>query len=450
MPAERWVRETSRALRLRGLDAQVVLGGAAIHLGGRTYLVPSGGGDGYCLARPVGRVAREALPGLTRLDRGPGTYAFVTLPEQRGPWVEVAVRIGAFPDEALADVDAQERFLDRVAAEVHGEVQALGAGPDPVDAPPGAERVAAPGPYGPGRNLRELTALLRAETAAAHGGRLLLVSGPRGAGKKTVLGHALREAGLAGWRLADEAGLAPLALAEKCAGLADALAGHRGAVLVVTDGAGDVLLPRRDGTYDQAAARLAQAARQVPVVVVTSHTHLSLPEAVATYRFEEEGSEVVARVVAAHYPGGGVPGPAAAGDGAAAEPLRSLRHAAAEGARDDDGPARPSHRTLCAAVQGRIVGQDATIERVSRYLKSVERFPGAEGPGVVTVLAAGPPGVGKTQTAKEFARALGVNHVLVPCNEAVSAEFFHSRFTGSAPGYVGYGDRTLADEIRPG
>lgn len=115
-------------------------------------------------------------------------------------------------------------------------------------------------------------------------------------------------------------------------------------------------------------------------------------------------------------------------------------------------PAQPlDPETLAADLRQAVVGQDAALEVLARLSArhTAKRRPRRP----ASVLLLGPTGVGKTQSANELARALqglgrgGWGHLRLDMAE-YSERAAVSRLVGASPGYIGYGDASLASRLR--
>lgn len=84
-----------------------------------------------------------------------------------------------------------------------------------------------------------------------------------------------------------------------------------------------------------------------------------------------------------------------------------------------------------------VFGQDAAIEALVRLVKLSRAGIRAEQKPVANLLFAGPTGVGKTEVARQFAKALNLPFVRFDMSE-YREEYSVSKFIGSSPGYVGY------------
>lgn len=108
-----------------------------------------------------------------------------------------------------------------------------------------------------------------------------------------------------------------------------------------------------------------------------------------------------------------------------------------------------SSQQFAQALQGQIFGQDDAITAVARGLAPALEGVNAPERPLGVFLFFGPTGVGKTELAMQIAAQLkapiakpGSNLLVIKCPE-FSQDHTISRFLGSPPGYVGYGDAPL-------
>lgn len=90
-------------------------------------------------------------------------------------------------------------------------------------------------------------------------------------------------------------------------------------------------------------------------------------------------------------------------------------------------------------LRGAIVGQDDTIDEILELLTVVRADIGDPRRPLVSVLLAGPTGVGKTETVRTVARALygDADAVCRIDMNTLAQEHYAASFTGAPPGYVG-------------
>ena len=105
-------------------------------------------------------------------------------------------------------------------------------------------------------------------------------------------------------------------------------------------------------------------------------------------------------------------------------------------------------RNLDAELKAAIFGQDAAINEVSSAIKLARSGLRAPDKPMGSFLFAGPTGVGKTELARQLARALKVEFLRFDMSEYMEKHAV-SRLIGAPPGYVGYeeGGR-LIDAVR--
>src|SRR5437660_3133747 len=88
-------------------------------------------------------------------------------------------------------------------------------------------------------------------------------------------------------------------------------------------------------------------------------------------------------------------------------------------------------------LQSVIFGQDHAIEQVVRAIKLSRSGLGQPDKPVGSFLFSGPTGVGKTELAKQLAKALGVEFLRYDMSEYAESHTV-SRLLGAPPGYVGF------------
>jgi len=106
--------------------------------------------------------------------------------------------------------------------------------------------------------------------------------------------------------------------------------------------------------------------------------------------------------------------------------------------------------TVRERLQQRIVGQDEAIERVLNYVERMQFGFTTPGRPVGTFLFCGQSGSGKTEMAKELARAIygsEENLIFLEMGQFNSPESMNI-FVGAPPGYVGYGEGKLTNGLR--
>lgn len=115
-----------------------------------------------------------------------------------------------------------------------------------------------------------------------------------------------------------------------------------------------------------------------------------------------------------------------------------------------DAAAPPTAEDLLELLRARVLGQDAALAALASAVaqharKSFPRRP-------LSAMLVGPTGVGKTETAETLARTLselghGDWHALRLDMAEMSERFAVSRLVGAPPGYIGYGDDSLASHL---
>jgi len=99
-----------------------------------------------------------------------------------------------------------------------------------------------------------------------------------------------------------------------------------------------------------------------------------------------------------------------------------------------------SYDDLQDQLNHEIIGQKQAIEKMVHSLQSLSSYPHENKPVGVYLLAGGS-GIGKTQTAKTLASLLNRHFMKIDMSE-YSEPSSVSKIIGSAPGYVGYDDRS--------
>jgi len=102
------------------------------------------------------------------------------------------------------------------------------------------------------------------------------------------------------------------------------------------------------------------------------------------------------------------------------------------------------------ALRRQVVGQDDAVAVIARKLRTAAAGLADTRRPRLTLLATGPSGVGKTETARALAEvAIGDRRRLVEINMGeYRGEDGLNRLLGASPGYIGYGDRKPLDELR--
>lgn len=121
---------------------------------------------------------------------------------------------------------------------------------------------------------------------------------------------------------------------------------------------------------------------------------------------------------------------------------------APEDESDDDTMADIA--TVRERLQNRLVGQDEAIEQILPYVQRMRVGFTTPGRPVGTFLFCGQSGSGKTEMAKELARAIygsEENLVFLEMGQFNSPESMNI-FVGAPPGYIGYGEGKLTNGLR--
>jgi len=105
-------------------------------------------------------------------------------------------------------------------------------------------------------------------------------------------------------------------------------------------------------------------------------------------------------------------------------------------------------QTLEQRLKERVVGQDHALRAISERIRTARAGLGDPRRPVGVFLLVGPSGVGKTETALALAEILygGDRNMVVINMSEYKEEHKVSRLTGSAPGYVGYGEGGVLTE----
>lgn len=103
---------------------------------------------------------------------------------------------------------------------------------------------------------------------------------------------------------------------------------------------------------------------------------------------------------------------------------------------------------LEAELKSVVFGQDKAIESIVRSIKIARAGMAGANKPIGSFLFTGPTGVGKTEVAKQLAKALGVNFLRFDMSEYMEKHAV-SRFIGAPPGYVGFEQGgALTDSVR--
>jgi ATP-dependent Clp protease ATP-binding subunit ClpA len=116
------------------------------------------------------------------------------------------------------------------------------------------------------------------------------------------------------------------------------------------------------------------------------------------------------------------------------------------GVKSTDDQNTQMHLRVEEFLRGTVFGQEQAIRRVTDSI--TVSLAGLKDPGkpIASYLFTGPTGVGKTETAKRLAEAMGMNMVRFDMAEYQEAHTV-SKLIGSPPGYVGHGDGKAGDGL---
>ena len=105
-------------------------------------------------------------------------------------------------------------------------------------------------------------------------------------------------------------------------------------------------------------------------------------------------------------------------------------------------------KNLESELKSVVFGQDKAIESIVRSIKIARAGMAGANKPIGSFLFTGPTGVGKTEVAKQLAKALGVNFLRFDMSEYMEKHAV-SRFIGAPPGYVGFDQGgALTDSVR--
>jgi ATP-dependent Clp protease ATP-binding subunit ClpA len=102
-------------------------------------------------------------------------------------------------------------------------------------------------------------------------------------------------------------------------------------------------------------------------------------------------------------------------------------------------------RGLEAAIKAQVFGQDAAVDAVVKAIRKSRAGFGEREKPVASLLFVGPTGVGKTELARQLARALAVPLLRFDMSEYQERHTV-SRLVGAPPGYVGHDEGGLLTE----
>ena len=99
-------------------------------------------------------------------------------------------------------------------------------------------------------------------------------------------------------------------------------------------------------------------------------------------------------------------------------------------------------RGLAGSLKGAVFGQDEAIDALCRAVKTARAGLRSPGKPVGSYVFSGPTGVGKTEVARQLAKALGIGLVRFDMSEYMERHSV-SRLIGSPPGYAGHDEGGL-------
>jgi ATP-dependent Clp protease ATP-binding subunit ClpC len=117
---------------------------------------------------------------------------------------------------------------------------------------------------------------------------------------------------------------------------------------------------------------------------------------------------------------------------------------------DDEGDTIADIETVRARLLARLVGQDDAVERILPYVQRMRFGFTVPGKPVGVFLFCGQSGSGKTEMAKELARAVygsEENLIFIEMGQFNAPESMNN-FIGAPPGYIGYGEGKLTNGLR--
>lgn len=103
-------------------------------------------------------------------------------------------------------------------------------------------------------------------------------------------------------------------------------------------------------------------------------------------------------------------------------------------------------KPLAPRVKEFVFGQDHLIEQICEVIEVSHSGMGEPNKPIASFLLVGPTGVGKTETAKQIASAMGVHFERIDMSEMMEPHSV-SKLIGTSAGYIGYGDTPLLSKI---
>lgn len=431
----------------------------------------------YLLYKPIGRILAAEFYKLLLCKQVIINSNFIITKDEGNGVVELAVAVGVYPESVAHKIEDQlcllEEATDRGLDLAKNLLIDQGRPPHLKD----THILTCNGPiYPETKNIQILQAQLlrlRSTTPRFYGDSftsipavdqcnptisnppfMFVISGARGVGKKTALGLIFRNMGITGYLLDDES-RHPDHLIEQVKGIAKQLRGVDSCSLVFSDIIGDVILKNDSLSSQLLLSAMMEISSNLPIILLT--TTPARPSCLTGYyRFEEETADVLSRMLQVHFPGQPCPPLDLPVDSSLANPLQSIimygfGETMAEGLTNSR--LLPPFDECLTFFREHVSGQEHALHKLLSFIKGYDHFQPANrdmSRKTINILACGPSGCGKTLTAKTLAKLMKVNFLLIPCNEAVSDEFFISRLTGSAAGYVGYADSCTVDLVKPG
>lgn len=458
------IHEFSKRMIEENLDPIIEKDGAVIRIGDDNeiplFLVPSIDFQLYSLVVPIkGEISEKSYISLCSVEEGSNKYHFKVLNRKANGQVEVGVEIGEFECKNLKNITKQAIMLrDEIYYEACYKVEKyLSKRETHFDLENAIQFKSNNDPFYPDtNNVEGLEQFLNQELNTDRGQRLYLISGKIGIGKKSSLFYVLNQLNWSGYKLKEEVARVYIELSNEYKQLCENINMNcfNSSLIIITELVTDSILRRDSADTDILFNTLRAISLKVPVILITNITHLKPTQITKRFNFVEEDSEVLSNIINVHYPNKKHREPICSDDSNIANPLYTLKKIAIENLIDTNkkskksGLGLPSFKESFKILTSKIVGQDKPIALMLNLIKANEKFPPTDRErSNIKILACGPPGIGKTQIGKELSKITGSNYILLPCNEAISAEFFQSKIQGSAAGYVGYQDPCVADNI---